>query len=172
MPSNKHIKGFTLIELLVAIAIAAIILGIGVPSFNQLIESNRLHTTRDLLVSSISEAQQHAMTRNFAVCLCPTSNGTSCASAWGGSNGWLVYQNTNRNGACAAGLNPVIVARTLNIEIQQITSTNVQTRFSSTGNVSVNQFTLCSNITSQDDDRISINRSGRITYEAAGAHCP
>lgn len=166
---SRHIIGFTLIEVLITISLAAIILSIGVPSFRQLIESNKLHTTRDLLVSSISLAQQQAMTKNIAVFLCPTTDGTSCEGNWPNSTGWLVYENSDRT--VGLGTGDLIVAKELNIKIQKITTKNLETRFSSTGNVSVNQFTLCSNITSQNDDRISINRSGRITYEASGAYC-
>lgn len=168
--SNKRIGGFTLIELLVTISLAAIILGIGVPSFTQLIESNKLHTTRDLLVSSIASSQQHAMTRNIPVYLCPTANATTCANTWAGSIGWLVYEDQNRNNDFTSGTDP-IVTKELNIKIQKITSTNIQTRFSSTGNVSVNEFILCSNLINQNDDKLSINRSGRITYEVSGSYC-
>lgn len=60
-------KGFTLIELMVTVAVLAIVLSLGVPSFNSLIINNRLTTQANALVASINLARSEAIKRGVQV---------------------------------------------------------------------------------------------------------
>ncbi|PKM34904.1 MAG: general secretion pathway protein GspH, partial [Gammaproteobacteria bacterium HGW-Gammaproteobacteria-10] len=55
----KH-TGFTLIELMMTIAIGAIILTLGIPSFMETIRSNRLTTRTNELLTSLNLARSEA----------------------------------------------------------------------------------------------------------------
>jgi type IV fimbrial biogenesis protein FimT len=84
-------RGFTLIELLVAVAVASILMGIGVPALNSYVLNDRDATQINSLVYSLNYARSDAVRRNtqFGVEVCPSSNLTSCtASPWSG--GWIV----------------------------------------------------------------------------------
>ena len=63
---KKH-NGFTLIELLITLTIAAILLSIGVPSFQYVIQSNRVSTQTNELVTALSVARTEAVRRNLSV---------------------------------------------------------------------------------------------------------
>jgi len=68
----KHsVTGVTLIELMVTIAVLAIVLGIGVPSFQDLIRSNRLSSAANEILSGVvfsrSEAIKRNSTRRFCI---------------------------------------------------------------------------------------------------------
>lgn len=91
----KKQSGFTLIELLVTIAILAILLGIGVPSFRSMVESNRIRTVSNDLVSALQLARSEAVKRGVPITLCSSNDQASCSGAW--ANGWVV-----RNDAVAA----------------------------------------------------------------------
>ena len=79
----KHEIGFTLIELLIAIAILAVLLGVGVPSFQETIRTNRVASITNDVVAALQFARSAA--RIQGACLC--SNCISQRSeAW-----WLRY---------------------------------------------------------------------------------
>ncbi|AZZ94364.1 prepilin-type N-terminal cleavage/methylation domain-containing protein [Hahella sp. KA22] len=56
-------KGFTLVELMVVIAILAITLVLGLPSFSNLIDSNRVTANTNTLVGALNLARMEAVNR-------------------------------------------------------------------------------------------------------------
>lgn len=61
MLNNKSKKGFTIVELIVALLIFTIITAISIPLVNHYLPSVRLSGSSRLLVSSIREAQERAI---------------------------------------------------------------------------------------------------------------
>ena len=53
----KKQNGFTLVELMIGLAIAAIVLSIGVPSFGDLMRNNRMTTQVNELVGALNLAR-------------------------------------------------------------------------------------------------------------------
>ena len=63
----KVCRGFTLLELMVAIAVLAILVTIGVPSFQTLIQNNRVVTQTNELVTALNFARTEAVKRGRPV---------------------------------------------------------------------------------------------------------
>ncbi|MEE2024656.1 MULTISPECIES: GspH/FimT family pseudopilin [Alkalimonas] len=83
--------GFTLIELMVTVAVLAVVLLVAVPSFGNLILSNRLNAQANQLLAAIEYAKTEAVKNNANVIFCHSSDGTSCSTAPAeGWQGWLV----------------------------------------------------------------------------------
>ncbi len=60
---HKYLTGFTMVELMLTIAVAAVVLSIGVSSFQSLIERNQLTSGINQFISSMSLARNEAITR-------------------------------------------------------------------------------------------------------------
>ncbi len=84
-------KGFTLIELVTVMAVATILLGVGIPGFRALATTNQLTSTSNQLVSSLNLARQEAVTRGVPVSVCSSSDGASCSGGTDWTVGWMVF---------------------------------------------------------------------------------
>jgi type IV fimbrial biogenesis protein FimT len=77
----KRQSGFNLIELMVVVTIAAIMLGIGVPSFRQFTATQRVKSAAFDFAAALLQARSEAVKRNTTVSVKTTSD-------W--ANGWTV----------------------------------------------------------------------------------
>lgn len=90
--ASKKTQGFTLIELMVTLAILAILAMVALPSFRDTIRRNEVNTASNALLAGISYARSEAIDRGQVVTMCPSTDGTTCATsstAWG--TGWMIY---------------------------------------------------------------------------------
>jgi type IV fimbrial biogenesis protein FimT len=96
--SGEHIMdkqhGFTLIELIITMTIAAIVLAIGVPSFQGMMRNNRAAAHMNEFISALNLARSEAVKRGVNVGLVPNGG-------WAG--GWTVFVDTNANLGLDAG---------------------------------------------------------------------
>lgn len=82
-------RGFTLIELVVTVAVLAIAASFAVPAFQQLVESNRLATESNRLLSAISFARSEAVRVG--------DDASLTANTGGFGDGWCVHLGTACN---------------------------------------------------------------------------
>ncbi|MDQ2075646.1 GspH/FimT family pseudopilin [Marinimicrobium sp. ABcell2] len=95
MKRRQH--GFTLIELIVTMTVLSILLGMAVPTFQEVSLNSKLRSHANSLVASAMLARSEAIKRNGVVRMCVSTNGTSCSSdadaSW--EQGWVVlHENT------------------------------------------------------------------------------
>jgi type IV fimbrial biogenesis protein FimT len=90
--------GFTLIELIVTVAIAAILLGIAIPSFLALTRDTQTVSETSKLARDLTFTRSEAIRRGVPTSMCASNNGTGCAEvAW--NTGWVIFSDTNADGA-------------------------------------------------------------------------
>lgn len=70
----KAVAGFTLIELMVTLAVVAITLAIGVPSFQGVVSDNRLTGAANNLIGALNVARSEAIKRGRSVVLTPVGS--------------------------------------------------------------------------------------------------
>jgi type IV fimbrial biogenesis protein FimT len=87
--SRKKLHGFTLVELMVVIALVAIVMAIAIPSYRQMIVSNRIRAATNDLLLSLQFARTEAVRQVRVVTVCPSSDGATC-TAGGYEIGWIV----------------------------------------------------------------------------------
>lgn len=94
----QDIAGFTLLELMVTISIMAIIAGVAVPSYQNLIENNLMRTASHAFYDSLVLARSEAVKNNLPVAVCKSANSSSCATSGYWDGGWLVYIDADADG--------------------------------------------------------------------------
>lgn len=88
-------RGVTLIETLTVISVIAIITAIGFPSMHAAIASSRATTVANRLLTDLSRARSEAVMRSGVAVVCPSADGSSCASGANWSDGWIVFADAN-----------------------------------------------------------------------------
>jgi len=89
---EKQFKnGFTLIELMVALVIAAILLGVGIPSFSNAIANSRMSGTYNDVAQALYIARSEAVKGSERIKVCPRATGDAnvCGTDW--TDGILVF---------------------------------------------------------------------------------
>jgi len=95
--SEAH-RGFTLTELAVVMAIVAILLAIGVPSYRYITNSYRMSAEVNGLLGDLQFARGEAIKEGLTVTACVSRDGASCdagSSNW--QEGWVVFQDLNND---------------------------------------------------------------------------
>lgn len=113
-------RGVTLIELLVGIAVLAVMLAIGVPSFSALARQWRQDAAVDAFVGDLRLARSTAVRTSQPVTLCPSNTANTCGSGTNWAIGWLVFSDLNRNGQRDGG-EPVIAQRSAQTGMASLT---------------------------------------------------
>ncbi len=146
MGMHRH-KGFTLLELLVAIVVLGIVLTLGVPSFTQFVQTNRMAAGVNDLVATLHSARTEAIKRktlagaNAAVSICASADwntaGPSCDVAGNFRDGWITFADIDGDIVVDAGEQVLAVhgpvANALTLNALDINSNPVGQQFFSFG---------------------------------------
>lgn len=86
--------GFTLIELLVTLVVMSVLLGVAIPSFQQLILANRLTAVSNEMLGAMRYARSEAVSDKERVTLCKSIDGLQCSSGGSYEQGWIIFQDS------------------------------------------------------------------------------
>jgi len=92
MRTLKHSHGVTLLELMTTLSAAALVLALGVPSFQGIQADMQRTQVSYALMGSFSLARSEAVRRGVPVTVCPSFDGATCSFVSGldWSSGWIV----------------------------------------------------------------------------------
>ncbi len=91
-------SGFTLVELMVTLSVAAILLAIAAPSFDEAVGTSRLSSNVSELSSAVQLARSEAIRRNRRATLCRSDDGSTCSASVGAWSGWIVFVDADSSG--------------------------------------------------------------------------
>ncbi len=90
----RKIQGFSLSELLAVMTLSAIIIAIGVPSYQHVIANYRVRCASQQLVQAITQAKESAIHNQNKIILCGSSNGIFCDGKW--ADGQLILDKETK----------------------------------------------------------------------------
>lgn len=96
--------GVTLVEMMTVMAIMAILLAIGVPSYKYVTSSNRMYNEAGELLGDLQFARAEATRQGLPVTVCISSDGATClssATTW--NQGWIVFLDKNGDQTVESG---------------------------------------------------------------------
>lgn len=149
MPSGslslRRASGFTLLEMMVTLGIAAILIGLAVPSATAFIANNRMVSQVNTMVGMLNAARVEAIAQRRTVTVCGSADGVSCDGTW--TANWIAFIDRDADGtidisAPAAATDDVVIRRAavenrITVALLPNTRTNIQFNsqgFSADGN--------------------------------------
>jgi type IV fimbrial biogenesis protein FimT len=126
MPDRRRrTRGFTMVELMVTIAVAAILLAVAIPSFESVINSNRLATASNEMMAALQTARMESVRRNGRTAMClsadPQAATPACAAA-ASARGWIVFTDADKNATPTAA--EVLRMATIPSQVRMLSSGN------------------------------------------------
>ncbi len=100
----RHRRGFTLVEQIVALAVAAILVALAVPSMANLVARTAIGATRDTFFTAAHMARNTAILHDTHVLLCPSADGNSCSGDSNWQQGWIVALDRDHDEQPDAGV--------------------------------------------------------------------
>ena len=99
--------GYSLFELVGTVALAGIVLTLGVPSLGRIAADARLRVHVDALFHAIHLARKESVVRRRVMTICPTADGVQCADDW--VDGWMLFANLDRDRPAHRDVNEPVV---------------------------------------------------------------
>lgn len=101
-------KGLTLVELMVTLAVAIVLIAVGMPLFTSVAANNRASANTNMLVTAFNLARSEAVGRATTVSVCSSASSPpgatpACGSAAQWGNGWFVFEDRGTLGSVDSG---------------------------------------------------------------------
>ncbi|WP_157360270.1 GspH/FimT family pseudopilin [Aliagarivorans marinus] len=163
--------GFTLMELLITVALAAILLGIGVPAMTQFHASISAEATRNRLMREVRFARSQAIDLSQTVVICALDSDNKCGGS--ATDGLTIFIDSNNNQALDVGEEVLQVAESYGTGKVKLNTTAL--RFTPEGMITGQNGSLyfCSN----DSNYVSgiiVSRGGSVRFalDSETTSCP
>jgi len=158
---QNKMAGFTLVELMVTIAVAAILLTIGVPSLVSLYEGMRVNNNITKIHDIMVFARNQAVSYGTTVNVCPFATATSCGTSTDWSKGIRVYIGNDKELRAIDGFH----------SSDKIKGPADSLTFSPDGLSSGGIFNYCPEGKAAESKGVIVNVGGVISYGANGDNC-
>jgi type IV fimbrial biogenesis protein FimT len=163
--SIRHL-GLTIVEMMVALAVAAVLMGIGIPAFNDFVAQRTMTTQANDFVLALQYARSEAGRRGVPVHV--RARSSEAGNEWGG--GWCVMVGVDTCDATSPAEGTEVLRRFPSVDPNEFSSEGALgslVTFNSRGFVVQEQdgeFLLCNNPDVERDPgrQVSLSRVGRV----------
>ena len=94
---RRSAGGFSMIEAVIVMAVAAIGLAVGVPSYQGMTERTRVSSAMHLLSAHMASARNTAISYRIPTVVCPSNHAGGCRTDGDWSQGWLMFFDPDGN---------------------------------------------------------------------------
>ena len=164
---RQHVKGFTLLELMITIALLAILMAVGMPSFTRLLASWHRDSATKAIATHLRFARTEAIKSSQRVVVCNSSDASTCSTSkdkeW--KRGWIIFQDINANNE--RDPSEAIMSTAQTAQGIQSLATNITTKrfvFLPSGLMSAGMCTLRVVPQIGETQKITLNRNGRVRF--------
>jgi len=168
-------NGFSLVEVIATMAIAAIVLSVGIPSFQSYIQNNRQTIAINELATALQLARNSAISRRVRVTVCKSPDSSNCiagSSTGDWTQGWIIFTDADGNNTRDANEDILRVHGAIqgNVTISGGNNTNDRIAFNPNGLLaSLNgTITYCDSRGNSHASALVISRTGRVRLEDDG----
>jgi len=88
-------SGLTLIDLMTTLAVAMVLVTVGVPGLSALVAGNRMAAGTNDLVTHLQYARSESVKRQLPVSVCSSVDGQICAGSTEWGTGWIVFTDAS-----------------------------------------------------------------------------
>lgn len=92
-------RGLTLIELAIAMAVVALVLGLAIPPLQELLARQALGVGGMAWRDAHALARSHAIMQRVPTAICPSHDHQTCAGTRTWQQGWILFEDRDRNRA-------------------------------------------------------------------------
>ena len=170
--------GVTLVELMVTLAIVAVVVGLGAPSFLRVLARHAIAAQAEELQDAVRTGRSEAMRRSGPVVLCRTDAASTgrCADSGGSWQTWLLFADIDRNGTFNAG-DSLLREHLDPSRRMTVASDAASIRFEATGIAHSEAGDTVIVLSPNDGDRVQqrkvcVNTRGEVAVVAGDAACP
>lgn len=170
---DRSEPGFTLLELLVTLAVAAILLTVGVPGFRNAVMDNRLASEANEFVTAVNLARSSAVRYQRRATVCASTGYDAavptCSGGKNWSTGWIVWVDKNRDDVTSA--NEIIAVREPLYSTSTLTGAATGTLTYDARGFSVSggdDFLICDSRGGETGRLVNVNNVGRTHITGAG----
>lgn len=104
--NTQYTQGFTLVELIATLAVTAVVLTLGIPSFRDIILSNTITAKANGFIADLTLTRSESIKRGSQVTMCQSTNQSSCTETGEWEKGWIIFSDADEDGVVGDG--PVI----------------------------------------------------------------
>lgn len=156
--------GHSLVEAVWVLALAAIILSIGIPSFTGGLERQRVATAMHQLSADMAMARSSALMQRAQVVVCPGTPTGGCRGDQQWRDGWIVFRDVDGNRQPDMALDLLRVATTSSSRLSLV-STRPFLRFQADGRSAHSNLSIAVCAGGLLHGRVVVNRLGRVRGE-------